>query len=199
METVACSPGGGAGSFEWFCTSANLQALYEKVVPQFVFEAHHLRGKVHLQYLLRLTGDISWHQPAKSILGLQSWHGSESHQQVAAASQKSGEVLGNNQRSPTPAKEVSWLSTDTALLPGRGVCGKLCSQTPSHAPQVTTLCYFKLCFWSREAIAGHSLLFCVLPWHWKFPLELLWGALVALKPARSLSKGEPGECIDCPQ
>lgn len=53
--------------------------------------------------------------------------------------------------------------TDTASLSGRGIRVKLCSQTPQSCWQVTTLSSVKLHFWSREAIAGHSLLFCVLP------------------------------------
>lgn len=135
------------------------------------------------------------------MLGLQRCRSSEGHQRAAAAPQKSGEALGNNRTSPTPAEEVPWPRTDTALLPIERSVVKPAARHPSHAQEVTTLCSFRLHFQSREATAGHSLLFCVLPWHWKFPPKLLQEDLMALKPVRFLSKApcEPGECMDCPQ
>jgi len=72
LRAVGCSQGGEAGSFGWFCSSASLQALYNKVVPQFVFKTHQLSGNIHPQILLGPAVDISGHQPARSVLGLQS-------------------------------------------------------------------------------------------------------------------------------
>lgn len=128
------------------------------------------------------------------MLGLQSCHSSESHRQVSAAPQKSGEALGDNRTSPTPSKQVPWPGTDTALLPGRGVCGKLCSQTAQSCPAGHSPVRVQAALLIQRSHSQIQPPFLCPP-------QLLWGALMALKAAESLSKApqEPGECTDCAQ
>lgn len=132
---MRCSQGGKAGSFGWFCRSTSLQALCKKAVPQFVFKTHQLSGKVHLQYLLAPARGISWHQPARSMLGLQSRHQQRGLPASRCSSSKIFVRLWRISRAiPTPAEEVPQSRSDTASLPSRGVCGKPCSQPPQTCP-----------------------------------------------------------------
>lgn len=76
-----------------------LQALYKKVVSQFVFKTHQPTGKVCPQCQLGPTGGISWHQPARSTSELQ-----EGLEQPDAATQKPMKGPGSEQSDRTAAE-----------------------------------------------------------------------------------------------
>lgn len=142
---MACSPGGGAGSFGWFCTSASLQALYKKAAPQFVFETHRWRGRVCLQYLLGLTEDISWHQPAKSMLGYRATTVVRATSKLVQLLRNLGRLWGITRQAQHRLKRClsPGLTLPHCLVTGSGLN---CSQTPQSCRQVTTLSSFKLHF-----------------------------------------------------
>lgn len=119
-------------SFRWFCRSATLQTFCKKGTPQFVFKTHQPSGKVHPQCLLGPVRGISWHLPARSMLGLQSCHQQQGPPaSCCSSSEISGRLQGITRVSPTPAEEVPRSRSDTASLPGSS---KPCLQSATPDP-----------------------------------------------------------------
>lgn len=147
LRAVDCAQRGEAGSFRWFCRSTSLQELYNKTVPQFVFRTHPLSGKVRLQYLLGPAGGTSWHQPARSMLELQSCH---QQRGPPASCCSSSEICGRlrplTRANLAPAGQAPQSRSDTAPLPTRGVCGNPMASHPdlpsSSQPRGLSGCSF---------------------------------------------------------
>lgn len=145
LRAVDCAQRGEAGSFRWFCRSTSLQELY-KTVPQFVFRTHPLSGKVRFQYLLGPAEGTSWHQPARSVLELQSCH---QQRGPPASCCSSSEICGRlwplTRANLAPAGQAPQSRSDTAPLPTRGACDNPMASHPD-LPSSSQPCGLSGCF-----------------------------------------------------